>query len=434
MVTKMAKIDTNFVDGVRMAKRNDNWLRFARILTLIFMLFCVLVFIAGVYFYSSYTRSHPKEFTLYSWTPEQMDAVFGRIGLSFQSWTRWRMISSILFALTIGGIGFFIFFRKRDDWFSLYIAATFVLFGTFTNNAINALAGTYPMLEPIFTLIGVLTWVSFYLLFYLFPDGHFAPRWTGWMAILLVLSFLLSNVFQDGTPAATLLLVIMIITLAIGPISQVYRYRKVSNAVQRQQTKWVVLAILFTFVYALIASSGNYFPILTNPNSPIAAVFAISISTVNIWGLIPISIAIAILRFRLWDVDLLIRRTLIYTILTITLALVFFGGVTLLQSLFSAISNQKSDISIVISTLAIAALFNTLRRSIQNTIDRRFYRKKYNAEQALARFSASARTETDIEQLSAELLAVVQEAMQPEAVSVLLLPTGNREKTGYDQA
>jgi len=433
MVPKEAKIDTDFVDGVKMAKRNDNWLRFARVLTLIFILFCVLVFIAGVFSYSNYARSHLKEFTYYDWTPEQMDAIFGRIGLSFQALIRWKLISSILFALTIGGIGLFVFFRKKDDWFSLYIAASFVLFGTFTNNAIIALAGTYPALVPILSLLGVLAWASFYLLFYLFPDGHFAPRWTAWMAVLLLLSFLVSIVY-NGDTGQTALLLIMIITLAIGPISQVYRYRKVSTAVQRQQTKWVVLAILLVVIYTLLASGGIYFHTLTNPNSPIALVFAISNSLAP-WslGLIPISIALAILRYRLWDIDLLIRRTLIYTILTITLALAFFGGVTLLQSLFSTISNQKSEISIVISTLAIAALFNPLRRRIQNTIDRRLYRKKFNSEQALARFSATARTETDIEQLSGELLAIVQEALQPEAVSVWLKPTGNREKTGYDQ-
>jgi hypothetical protein len=135
----------------------------------------------------------------------------------------------------------------------------------------------------------------------------------------------------------------------------------------------------------------------------------------------PVTVMVSILQYRLWDIDLIIRRTLSYAILSGLLGLIYFGGVVGLQAIFSMLTEQNSTISIILSTLAIAALFTPVRIRVQDFIDRRFYRKKYDAEQALAQFAAAARDEVDMERLTLALLGVVEETMQPEQVSLWLV-------------
>jgi hypothetical protein len=136
----------------------------------------------------------------------------------------------------------------------------------------------------------------------------------------------------------------------------------------------------------------------------------------------PLSIVVSILRYRLWDIDVVIRKTLVYTVLTVLLGLVYFGSVILLQQLFGALTGiEQSTLAVVVSTLVIAALFTPPRRRIQDAIDRRFFRKKYNAQQVLAKFAITARDETDLDALLAELVRMVDETLQPEHLSVWLL-------------
>jgi hypothetical protein len=139
---------------------------------------------------------------------------------------------------------------------------------------------------------------------------------------------------------------------------------------------------------------------------------------------IPIAIGIAILRYRLYDIDLLINRTLVYGALTLMLALVYFGGVTATQVVFRALTGQEEQpqLTIVVSTLVIAALFTPLRRRIQSFIDRRFYRNKYDARKTLEAFSAKLRNDADLEALSDDLVGIVRETMQPAHVSLWLRP------------
>jgi hypothetical protein len=150
--------------------------------------------------------------------------------------------------------------------------------------------------------------------------------------------------------------------------------------------------------------------------------------------IVPLSLSIAILRYRLYDIDIVINRTLVYGSLTVMLRLVYLGSVASLQYASRVLTGheEQQQLVIVVSTLAIAALFNPLRRRIQSFIDRRFYRRKYDARKSLEAFSARLRDETDLEALNNELVGVVRETMQPEHVSLWLRPeTTSRDRQAH---
>jgi len=225
--------------------------------------------------------------------------------------------------------------------------------------------------------------------------------------------------------------------------AQVYRYQNVSGPVQRQQTKWVTIgltaAVLRPFGYFL---PFGFLPLLNQPKLPnflyqlVGSTF-FTFASIFQWAsftglaammmVFPLAFAVCILRYRLWDIDLIIRRTLIYSALTTMLALLYFVSIVLLQALFRTLTGEgQNEFVTVISTLAIAVLSLPLRRRVQDAIDRRFYRKKYDAAKVIAEFAATCRDETDLDKLAESLINVVQETMQPESVSLWLKPTETR--------
>jgi hypothetical protein len=207
----------------------------------------------------------------------------------------------------------------------------------------------------------------------------------------------------------------------LGGIFQILRYLRSSTLIERQQTKWALLGIIILILSIPIWILFFGGSINISPGEPrlLGSLSGMLLSTL-LMAALPVTISIAILRYRLWDIDVIIRRTLIYGVLSFLLVTFYFGSVVLLQQVFRALTGQDSPIVIVISTLVIAALFSPLRRRVQDTIDRRFYRRKYDAQQALAAFAATARDEVELEQLTEQLFSVVQESMQPEQVSLWL--------------
>jgi hypothetical protein len=218
----------------------------------------------------------------------------------------------------------------------------------------------------------------------------------------------------EGLPNAATLIQTLLFTLGCISVASLFVRLVRASGVERQQLKW------FTYAGALTGSG-------------IVLTYTVSEAIGSVWlgwvgyvlalvGLIgtPISMGIAILRYRLYEIDLIINRTLVYGTLTLMLALFYFGSVSALQYLFSLLTGQGNTLAIVASTLAIAALFNPLRRRIQYFIDRRFYRRKYDARKILEAFGTKLRDQTDLEKLCEDLAEVVEETMRPAHLSVIL--------------
>jgi hypothetical protein len=231
----------------------------------------------------------------------------------------------------------------------------------------------------------------------------------------------------------------IILMMVITMISMVHSAWKVRDPVGRSQFKWM-LGGIFSFVFFGVGGwlvSAYIFPETMAGGNWLTTVIG--------WFLLPVCLAVAITRYRLFDIDVIIRRTLVYSVLSGLLGLVYFGGVTLLQFILTAdrgiltvdggpqtaaslaVSSQPSSVVIVVTTLAIAALFNPLRRRIQDFIDQRFYRRMYDAEKALAEFASAARSETDLAQLSSRLTSTVQETLQPEQVSLWMQASASQK-------
>jgi hypothetical protein len=270
------------------------------------------------------------------------------------------------------------------------------------------------------------------LVFLLFPSGQFVPRWMRWAFLVFLIGLVptafVAPAFPTYSPVGQLTFLVSLGGLATIAIVQIYRYRRVSNPLQRQQTKWVVFGIAASITVIVGGSLPLLiFPALAEPGS----LYGVALNAFSTVGplFIPLSFGFAMLRSRLWDIDVLINRTLVYGTLTILLALLYFGIVFGLQALVRLTSGQilQSPILIVASTLAIAALFSPLRRRIQKIIDRRFYRNKYDAAKIIANFSSTLREELDLNTLSEHLIMVVQETMQPEHVSLWLRKPEKRE-------
>ena len=316
--------------------------------------------------------------------------------------------------------------------------------------AVYALAtrpGSLPGGEGMVWLSGLLggpiAFAMFTLVLLLFPDGRLLSRrwrpavWLDLMAVALIFAFAFkpgpigTSLLDVANPfgiegAGTLLdslggagIFLALAAAVAGAVSLVLRLRR-SRGDERQQLKW------FAFAGAVCCAAYTAGPVLwsLSPSSGLGWIWTVLFLSAT--STIPAAAGIAILKHRLYDIDVIINRTLVYGALTVSLGLVYLGSVVGLQYVFRALTGGSSQLVVVASTLVIAALFNPLRRRIQGEVDRRFYRRKYDAAKTLEAFSARLRGETDLERLGDDLAAVVRDTVQPEHVSLWLKPPQGR--------
>jgi hypothetical protein len=362
-------------------------------------------------------------------TPEGVQAL-REMGLSVGSYALFNVVVDKIFQLVWFAVGAIIFFRRSDDRMALLTSLFLVSFGPVA--VIPTVAYTLISSQPAWWLpvrsVEIVGNVCSVLFFFLFPGGRFAPRWTRWLAVAFI-AFDLSTTLgprpfaglYSRSPALETVSYLVFLGIVVSLVwLQVYRYRRVSSQAQRQQTKWVVfgttLGVAGTFPLQLPVDLS-----LVGGDTPLTLLF-LKVGFALSFMLIPLSIGVAVLRSHLFDIDLVINRTLVYGSLTLTLVVLYFGGIVVLQRIFVVLTGERSTLAVVASTLLIAALFNPLRRRIQSFIDRRFYRRKYDARKTLEAFSTTLRDETNLDALNNHLVGVVRETMQPSHVSLWLPP------------
>jgi hypothetical protein len=329
------------------------------------------------------------------------------------------LASSLMGRLSLAVVGLFIFWRKSDDGLALMMSGALLsvlLEGAhFSGEALN------PLLSVLFG-IGTALFIP---LPFIFPSGRFEPDWVRWPVVLLTAAYSLAVAFFIATPYYAGLAVGLTLAWAVlSMYAMPYRYFRVSTAAERQQIKWVLLGIAATFIVGIYYSIFNaVFPTSQPSVERVIGLMINGLLYPVCYGFFAFSFIVAILRYRLWDIDLIIRRTLQYSVLSGLLGLTYFGLVIVLQNLLSVVGSQQSEFVTVLSTLAIAALFFPLRNRVQEFIDKRFYRKKYDAQKVLTEFAATCRDETDLDILTARLAEVIDETLQPEKVSVWIKPT-----------
>jgi hypothetical protein len=413
---------------------HGRWLLLARVVWLAVAALCLSLFVAGIPAeFAQLQIECPTAVCVNGQLPPDGLRALQDLGLSLDFFAAYGVGLDVVIALVYSAVAALIFWRTPADRIALFVSLTLLTFGTATfPETLYTLAAAHPAWWPAVAVLNLLGSAAFSLFLYLFPDGRFVPGWTRWTALAWI-AWQVPKYWIPTWPDVTTWLNAVVWLIALGTIvsAQVYRYRWVSTSVQRQQTKWVVCGIATALTGYLGVILALSFVAPTSTSAGALATLMVGFALMELaMLLIPLSIGIAVLRYRLFDVDVLINRTLVYGALTGTLALAYITCVVLLPVVMRPLTgSEPSQLMTVASTLAIAASFSPLRRRIQAAIDQRFYRRKYDAARTLAAFNAKMCDEVELQALIADLLVVVAETVQPAHVTLWFCAPLSRAQT-----
>ena len=372
-------------------------------------------------------------------SPTQEHALLN-LGLSVRSYAVYMLAVQMIVAAGFFGLSLLIFWRRSDDGMAIFVSLVSILYGATSVPVGQALAQqTLPAWRISVDLMNSIGWGMGLILFYLFPNGHWVPRWTRWLAALVTI-WVLAWPFLPALNPDRWMFPWPFLTktswYATGVMAQLFRYMRHSAPVERQQTKWAVFGFTAAFTGFILF---NLPVVLWSPlqvgGLPRLMYLVIGYPALGLLPMLlaPLSLGFACLRYRLWDIDIILNRALIYGAVTTFLILIYGGSVVVLQWLFRRLMGQdQSDLVTAISTLAIAAAFQPVRRRIQVWIDRSFFRSKYEAQEALAAFGTILRNDVqaDLNRLTDDLLAVIDQTMEPAHVTLWLSPSTRGAKAG----
>jgi hypothetical protein len=421
--------------GLRLALARGGWATLATLIVA-FFLACLPVYFAQLRTVCLHAPCAPWQLT-----PARAHAL-GQFHVSSDGYALASLFVSVSSALTWFVAAALIAWRQSRQWLALLSSLLLLVQGVLQMTGYpetTPLEYGAPVWHAAAPALVILSIALFLLVFALFPNGRFVPGWMRWVVAVVPAPFGVYVFTQPSTAAGALVVSPPLLGALAGAgacvaAAQIYRYRRVSTPVERQQTKWIVMTVVEGPLVGIVYFSLPLLvPALGRPDS-LYVVLAKSAYSIA-WLFVPLCVGIAILRYRLWDIDLIIRLTLVYGTLTALLAAAYVGLVVAAQAAVRALTGQVGEqpVIIVASTLLVVALSTPLRHAIQAAIDRRFYRRKADAERTLAAFGATLGREVDLARLSAQLLAVVEETMQPKHTSLWLRgsPLGRAQGTRY---
>lgn len=348
----------------------------------------------------------------------------------------YTLLFDTIVALAFLNAALVVFWRKSNDWLAIFVSITLATFGaTVTTNGMDYTQLNSPMMKFAVDALSTLGIVSFVLMLYIFPDGRFVPRKMKYVAIPLVAWAITWPIFPDFSIfhltkfSVPIQFGAYVALFGTGVFAQTYRRACVATAIEKQQTRWIMSGLTSAFWGLIVIALLN----ISMPHLAANSVLAITLSLIGMTFYcltmiaVPISISVSITHFRLWDLDPIIHRTMVYGALTALLGAFYIFDVTLFQWIFRTVTGQQSDLAIVASTLLMAAVFRPMQVRMKSFIDRRFYREKVDFRTALMDFAQEVRTIIDLPELLGALVNRISDLLHVR--HVVLFKYSNTDKT-----